>query len=380
MKIFVAGGGPAGLYAACLIKRLRPAADITLAEQNARGATFGFGVVFSDKALEFLREGDPETHALIQPEMQAWRDLTIVHRGEAIRIDGIGFAAIGRLRLLNLLQARLESLGVTPRYGTVMRALPRPEDFDLIIAADGVNSPVRDARREAFGARIEPLKNFFAWFGTTREFSTLTQTFAETEHGPFNAHHYRYAPGMSTFIAECGPRTFQRAGLGAMSEEESRKACEAVFADALDGHQLITNRSLWRNFPVVSNARWHHKNTVLLGDALRTAHFSIGSGTRLALEDAIALAQALQAENFNIARALPAYEAARRPAVDKLVAGANASAAWYEDFGAHMKLAPFDFAMSYIQRSGRIDPERLNRLAPEFAKGYERQAGGKEVA
>jgi 2-polyprenyl-6-methoxyphenol hydroxylase-like FAD-dependent oxidoreductase len=380
MKVYVAGGGPAGLYAAYLIKQRRPDAEITLVEQNQAGATFGFGVVFSDKALEFLRDDDPETHALITPAMQMWTDLTIVHRGEQIRIDGIGFAAIGRINLLQLLQQRLASTGVIPQYGTVMQEPPNPATYDLVILSDGANSTIRQANAAAFRTQIESLGNHFVWYGTTKEFPTLTQTFVDTPVGTFNAHHYRYAPGMSTFIAECGPETFARAGFGAMSEDDSRKACESIFAEALGGHPLITNRSLWRNFPKIRNERWHDRNMVLVGDALRTAHFSIGSGTRLALEDVIALVQALDANNFDVTKALPAYEAARRPIVDKLVSAANASADWYEDFGEHMKLAPWDFAWSYIQRSGRIDPEKLRRLAPGFVAGYEASQGLKGAA
>jgi 2-polyprenyl-6-methoxyphenol hydroxylase-like FAD-dependent oxidoreductase len=375
MKVFVAGGGPAGLYAAYLIKTRRPDAEITLVEQNPAGATFGFGVVFSDKALEFLRDDDPETHALITPAMQMWTDLTVVHRNEEIRIDGIGFAAIGRLHLLKLLQQRLASTGVTPHYGTVMQQPPNPQDYDLVIVSDGANSAIRQANHEAFGTSVEPLGNHFVWYGTTKEFPTLTQTFVETSDGCFNAHHYRYAPGMSTFIAECGPETWARAGFSTMSEGENRKACEAIFADALDGYSLITNRSLWRNFPRIRNERWHHRNMVLIGDSLRTAHFSIGSGTRLALEDVIALVQALDTNSYDVAKALPAYEAARRPIVEKLLSAANASAGWYEDFGEHMKLDPWDFAWSYIQRSGRIDPEKLRRIAPQFVAGYEASLG-----
>ena len=379
MKIFIAGGGPAGLYAAYAIKRARPSAEITLVEQNPADATFGFGVVFSDRALDFLREDDPETHAALAPAMETWSDLTIVHGTERIRVDGVGFAAIGRLELLQLLQRRLASVGVTPRYQTTMATAPNPADYDLIVAADGVNSITRDAHRSAFGTTIAPLANRFVWYGATQPFDSLTQTFLSSKVGTLNAHHYRYQPGMSTFIVECDPATFERAGFAGMSEDETRLACEALFADALDGHELITNKSLWRQFPKVWNQRWHAGKTVLVGDALRTAHFSIGSGTRLALEDVVALVKALDGTGFDVAAALPAYEAARRPVVEKLVAAANASAAWYDNFASHMQLAPWDFAWSYMQRSGRIDIDKLAKIAPRFVAGYRASRTGGEI-
>jgi benzoate-CoA ligase family protein len=370
MKVFIAGGGPAGLYAAYLIKKTRPDAIITLVEQNPPDATFGFGVVFSDRALDFLRDDDPETHALITPAMETWTDLTINHGDETIRIDGIGFAAIGRLKLLELLQQRLSSVGITPRYETTLNEAPDPKDYDLIIAADGVNSVIR-ATYPVFGTTITSLTNKFVWYGTTKPFATLTQTFLCNSQGYFNAHHYRYAPGMSTFLVECDADTWQRVGFAEMSEAESRVACERIFATTLEGHRLVSNRSLWRNFPNIWNDNWHHHNIVLVGDALRTAHFSIGSGTRLALEDVIALVATLNDNGFDVAKALPAYEAARRPIVEKLVTAANASAAWYEKFTQHMQQSPWDFAWSYIQRSGRIDKDRLRNVSPRFLAGYE---------
>ncbi|KQY97251.1 monooxygenase [Pseudolabrys sp. Root1462] len=371
MRIAILGAGPAGLYLSYLIKRRAPAADVTVIEQNAADATFGFGVVFSDRALDFLREDDEDTYAAIVPFMESWRDMTLNHpRGRSV-IDGVGFAAIERLKLLQLLQARAASVNATTIFGCAVRSLDELSEFDAVVGADGVNSLVRRTYAAELGASVGHLTNRFAWFGTGQVFETLTQTFVETEWGPFNAHHYRYAPDRSTFIVETGADTFAGAGLAQMDAAQSQAFCEQVFAATLDGEPLIANNSIWRQFPLVHNARWSHGKYVLMGDALHTAHFSIGSGTRLALEDAIALDKALAAHPKDIPAAFAAYEAMRRPVLEKLVGGANDSATWYEHFGEHMKLRPADFAMSYITRSGRVDLERLRKLSPEFVGWYE---------
>jgi 2-polyprenyl-6-methoxyphenol hydroxylase-like FAD-dependent oxidoreductase len=371
MRITILGAGPAGLYLAYLIKRRRPDTTVTVIEQKPADATFGFGVVFSDRALEFLREDDEATYSAITPHMESWNDITIAHRGERVTIDGVGFSAIGRLKLLQLLQARARSVGVEPVYRRTVKSLDELGDADLVVGTDGVNSLVRRGNEGRFGASVRFLSNRFAWFGTGRRFETLTQTFVETDAGSFNAHHYRYAPNLSTFIVEVDGATFARAGFGQMDEEQTRSFCERVFAQALDGNQLISNKSTWRQFPIVHNEHWSVGNCVLVGDALHTAHFSIGSGTRLAMEDAIALDKALT-HSDDIGAALAAYEAARRPILEKLVSGANGSATWYEHFAEHMRLAPVDLAMSYITRSGRIDIDRLRRLSPRFVDQFER--------
>lgn len=371
MKLLIVGAGPAGLYLGYLVKRQRPDAAVRIVEQNPPDSTFGFGVVFSERALEFLQDEDPETYDVITPAMATWTDLTVVHRGERVRIDGIGFAAIGRLELLRLLRRRTVSAGVAPEFGRPISSGNELAGYDLVVGADGVNSFVRGCHADRFGTTIASLRNKFAWYGTTQGFDTLTQTFVATEHGHFNAHHYRHAPGMSTFVFECDPSTWERAGFRSLDDAATVARCGEVFAATLDGHGLVSNRSVWRSFPIVRNERWSVDNVVLVGDALHTAHFSIGSGTRLAMEDVIALARALRDHPDDVRDALGAYEAARRPIVEKLVAAASASGEWYERFPEHMRLPPWEFAMSYIQRSGRIDRERLRKLSPRFVAGYE---------
>ena len=371
MRIAVLGGGPAGLYFAYLWKNRHRASEVLLLEQNPADATWGFGVVFSDRALDFLAADDPDTAELITPHLQTWSDLTLVHRGEQITIDSIGFSAIGRLELLQLLQRQAEAVGVDLRFNTTVSSIDRLADFDLIVGADGVNSLLRRAYEGDFKSSLSYLDNKFIWFGTTQTFETLTQTFLETPRGFFNAHHYRYSDAMSTFIIECDRATWLKNAFDRMNLEQTKEVCEKLFADTLVGHELVSNKSVWRNFPNIWNERWSFQNKVLVGDALHTAHFSIGSGTRLALEDVIALVKALEDEPGDLAAGLQHYESARRPVVEKLVAAARASAAWYERFPEHMRLAPLAFAYSYITRSGRVDHDRLRALAPNFMAAYD---------
>ena len=375
MRVAVVGGGPAGLYFSALWKSRHPGDEVRLLEQNPADATWGFGVVFSDRALEFLREDDPATCELISQRLENWRDIAIVHRGQRVVIDGVGFSAIGRLELLQLLQQRARDAGVDLQFGVTVGSMAELAGFDLVVAADGVNSLVRRAFEGDFDVSLSYLQNKFVWYGTTKPFETLTQTFVETDTGTFNAHHYRYAPGMSTFIVECDRATWLQSGLHEAGDEESRAVCEGVFREALDGHRLVSNRSSWRSFPWIWNGRWSFRNCVLIGDALRTAHYSIGSGTRLALEDALALTKALEAEPGDLPAGLRHYETSRRPIVEKLVTASQRSAAWYDRFHEHMRLAPLDLAMSYITRSGRIDDDRLRAASPQFMQLYEARAG-----
>jgi 2-polyprenyl-6-methoxyphenol hydroxylase-like FAD-dependent oxidoreductase len=374
VRIAVVGGGPGGLYFAYLWKKRHPEAAIDLFEQNPAGATWGFGVVFSEQALEFLRADDPQTVDAIAPRMESWKNITLYLRGESVALDGVGFSSIGRLELLTILQQRLGAVGVSPRYDTTITSMNQLAGYDLIVAADGLNSLLRRSFEKEFGASVTHSSNKFAWYGTTKRFETLSQTFVATELGSFNAHHYRYAPGMSTFLVECDPATWQRYGFADKTVEQSQAICEQVFAASLDGHRLVSNKSVWRNFPWIWNERWSHRNIVVIGDALHSAHFSIGSGTRLAIEDANALIKALEAE-ADISGALARYETERKPIVKKLVTAARTSADWYEKFPDHMKLDVMDFAYSYITRSGRIDDARLRAMSPEFMARYEASKG-----
>ena len=350
MRIAVIGGGPGGLYFSYLWKKRHPDARIDLFEQNPVGATWGFGVVFSEQALEFLRADDSDTVDAITPRMESWKNITLNLRGEGVEIDGVGFSSIGRLDLLGILQARAASVGAALRFET-QASLDQLTGYDLIVAADGLNSMARRTFEGDFGTSLSYSSNKFAWYGTTKRFETLSQTFVRTDLGSFNAHHYRYSPGMSTFLVECDLATWQAYGFADKTVEESKAICQQVFAKTLDGHGLISNKSVWRNFPWVWNERWFFKNMVLIGDALHSAHFSIGSGTRLAIEDAIALTKALEAER-TIEAALARYQSERQPVVKKLVTAARTSADWYASFPEHMKQNPMDFAYSYITARG----------------------------
>jgi 2-polyprenyl-6-methoxyphenol hydroxylase-like FAD-dependent oxidoreductase len=370
VRIAVIGGGPGGLYFGYLWKKRHPDAHIDLFEQNAAGATWGFGVVFSEQALEFLRADDPDTVDAITPRMESWKNITLNLREESVEIDGVGFSSIGRLELLGILQARAASVGVTPRYDTQVASVDQLAGYDLIVAADGLNSLVRRTFEGDFGTSLSYSANKFAWYGTTKRFETLSQTFVKTDLGTFNAHHYRYSPDMSTFLVECDLPTWQHCGFADKTIDQSRTICERVFAATLEGHPLVSNKSVWRNFPWIWNERWSFKNMVLIGDALHSAHFSIGSGTRLAIEDAIALTKALEAEQ-DLATALGRYQSERQPVVKKLVTAARTSADWYARFPEHMKLGLMDFAYSYVTRSGRIDDARLRAMSPAFMARYE---------
>jgi 2-polyprenyl-6-methoxyphenol hydroxylase-like FAD-dependent oxidoreductase len=376
VRIAILGAGPAGLLFALLAKRRHPAWTVDVFEQNPRDATFGFGVVFSQGALAFLERDAPDLYARLLPRMESWPMQRIVHRGAAVDIDGNGFSAIARLELNRFLQALCEEAGVTVRYGRPLGSLAELGAAALIVGADGLNSLVRKALATRFEPGIEWLQNRFAWYGTAQRFDCLTLTFRESEHGAFVAHHYRYSPRMSTFIVECDAATWRRAGLDRMDDAASRDYCEGVFAADLAGHPLVSNRSIWRQFPILHNRHWVARAgdipAVLIGDALRTMHFSIGSGTRLAFEDAIALDRAFGECGADVGAALGAFERERRPVVEKLFEAANRSSWWYEQFPERMRrFDALGLAYDYMTRSGRVDDARLAEMAPRFMQAVQ---------
>ncbi len=366
MRINVIGAGPAGLLVSLLLKRRFPLWRVHVFEQNPRSATFGFGVVFSQGALAFLQQDVADFYRQLIPRLQSWPMQRIVHRDEFIDIDGNGFAAIGRLELNNFLYELCRGAGVVLEYDVPVASVAEVKSCDLLVGADGLNSFVRRAREAEFEPRIEWLTNRFVWYGTAQVFSCLTLTFRTNADGVFVAHHYRHSPMMSSFIVECDEATWHRAGLHRLSDEESRAYCGAVFAHELGGQPLVSNNSVWRQFPLLANRRWHCGNTVLIGDALRTVHFSIGSGTRLAFEDAIALDRAFAEAGEDVPRALSAFERERRPVVEKILAAAHASSHWYEQLREKMALQPWQLAYDYMTRSGRMSDERLRELSPQF--------------
>lgn len=376
MRIVIVGGGPAGLYFSILMKRRRPSWDITVFERDAPGDTFGWGIVFSDRTFAYLRESDEPTYGRISSQCAIWDNVDIVHRGQKVSIGGNRFSGIARVDFLRTLQERAAELGVTLRFRTNVAELADLPPSDLLIGADGARSLVRRAFAQHFEPTFDLRPNKYIWLGTHRVFDGLTLTFRQDGAGLFMAHSYRFSPTTSTFIVECPAATWQAAGFEEMSEADTCAYLERVFADDLGGHRLLANDFVrWLNFPLVKNRRWFHDKVVLLGDALHTAHFSIGSGTKLALEDAIALAAAFEADE-RVATALPAFEAARRPVVERLQEAAHESLIWFEQAADYLHLAPFEFAFHAMTRSKRIDLERLRRRDPAFVAAYEAATGG----
>jgi anthraniloyl-CoA monooxygenase len=370
MRITIIGGGPAGLYFAILMKKADPAHQIKIYERNGPNDTFGWGVVFSGKTLANLRAADAESHAEITREFEAWDNVNVVHRDDKISIHGNSFSGIARLRLLKILQRRAEELGVEVAYRTEIQDLePLRNDCDLFVGADGVNSTVRLRYAGAFKPDLDVRAHRYIWYGTNQLFHGLTLTFRENEAGVFAAHSYKFNQTTSTFIVECDPQTSSRAGFATMSDDDMREYVRRVFARDLNGHPLLSNNSKWINFVLVKNGNWFFDNVILLGDALHTAHFSIGSGTKLAMEDAIALAHAFQETN-DVNEALASFTKTRRPVIEDYQAAAFESMKWFENTAQYMHLTPLELAFSVMMRSGRVSYEDLKKRDPEFIHKY----------
>jgi anthraniloyl-CoA monooxygenase len=366
MRIAVIGGGPAGLYFAILMKRDRPQARVTVVERNRADDTFGFGVVFSDQALDAIRDADPPSYRAIADSFAYWDDVEVHFGGAVHRIGGNGFCGCSRRTLLLRLQERARALGVELEF----RREAAPEDFsdaDLVVAADGINSPVRERWRDHFAPEVDLRPNRFAWMGSTRPFDAFTFFFRERPEGIFVAHCYQYEAGASTWVLETDPQTFARAGLDAMDEAASARFMEEVFREELAGHRLLTNRSHWRRFPMIRCARWTRDNVVLLGDAKATAHFSIGSGTKLAMEDAIALHAAFAAGG-GVPECLARFEAARREEVERTQHAADVSLVWFEQLRRFRSFHPTRFAFGLMTRAKAITWDNLELRAPAFVR------------
>ncbi len=371
MKINIIGGGPAGMYFAILMKNAGAAHHITIHERNGPDDTFGWGVVFSGKTLANLRAADERSHAEITRSFAAWDNVDVVHRGDKVSIHGNSFTGIARLRLLKILQHRCEELGVEVRFRSEARDFGALKlESDLVVAADGVNSFVRQTFSEAFRTGLSVRPNKYIWYGTNHLFDGLTLTFRETAAGVFAAHSYKFDQTTSTFIVECDPETWRNARFAERSDEDTRLYLAEVFANDLKGEPLLSNNSKWINFLLVKNGRWSSDNVVLLGDALHTAHFSIGSGTKLAMEDAIALKASFD-KSSDVAGALQQFEATRKPIIEEYQAAAYESMVWFEQASDYMDLTPIELAYVLMTRSGKVDLESLRRRDPEFVKKYE---------
>lgn len=371
MKIAVVGGGPGGLYFALLARKRWPAHEVAVFERNRADDTFGFGVVFSDETLGSFREQDRPSYEQIRRSFAYWGDVEIQYRGHALRCGGNGFCGCSRQRLLALLQARCRELGVALHFRHEVDGPDALAGYNLVVAADGINSRLREAHREHFGTTVDLRRNKFAWLGSTRPFDAFTYLFRETAHGIVLAHCYQYEPERSTWVIELAEPTWRGLGFDAMGEPEYIAALERIFAADLRGHRLVGNRSLWRNFPTITNRTWVMGNLALLGDAKATAHYSIGSGTKLAMEDAIALFQALEAAP-DLPAALAAYDSGRREEVEKTQHAASVSLAWFEQMQRYWGMAPEQFAFGVMSRSKQITYENLKLRDAAFVGRVER--------
>lgn len=373
MRVTIIGGGPAGLYLALLMKKADNRHEITIYERNQPDDTFGFGVVFSDETLnQFLAE-DAGTYEAIRQNFAYWTEIDVVAGGETIRSGGHGFCGLSRKRLLQILQARCAAEGIRLEFGTEQKDFEiLRRDCDLLIGADGINSQVRETWKDRFRPTMDWRRNKFVWLGTALPLDTFTFIFEANQHGLFQVHAYRFEEGLSTFIVETTEETWRRAGLDRASEADTIAYCETLFAKHLKGHRLLSNRSIWRTFPTIKCERWVHDNVVIIGDAVHTAHFSIGSGTKLAMEDAIALNRILHAGHPDLPTALKAFEDARLTEVSILQHAAQVSLEWFEHTERYRDFEPIQLALSLLSRSKRVTYDNLRLRDPGFIAQIDR--------
>ena len=384
MRVLCIGGGPGGLYSGILLKKAFPEVEVRILERNQADDTFGWGVVFSDETLSGFEEADSESFREITANFAHWTDIETFYPGGRVLSTGHGFSGLARKKLLQILQERCVELGVELEFGVEVEDLSVYEDYDLIIASDGVNSAIRERHAEIFKPSVDWRKCKFSWLGTTKPLEAFTFVFKETPHGLFAVHAYPFDKETSTWIVECREETWKAAGLDSASEAETAAYCAELFKEELDGHELLINRSTWRTFPTVSCERWAHGNIVLLGDSAHTAHFSIGSGTKLAMEDATALVKAFQEHGLdNVESTLEAYQEARRVDVIKLQKAAQTSLEWFENADRYIHQTPAQFQFNLMTRSKRITYENLSLRDPALVRGADeefRAAEGAELA
>lgn len=383
MKITIIGGGPSGLYFAILMKKLDRTHEITILERDGPNDTFGWGIVFSDQTFSYLKDNDKKSFAAITRACQRWDNVDVVHKDQKVTIRGNKFSGIARLAFLNILQKRCLDLGVDLRFNTNVTDLAELPPYDLLVGADGQSSFVRGAFSQAFQPTIDLRKNRFIWLGTHQLFDGLTLIFRQHEAGLFIAHAYKFNETTSTFIVECSDVTWRNARFDWMSDPETCEYLAEVFKNDLNGQPLLSNNFVrWLNFPLVKNKQWHHNNIVLLGDALHTAHFSIGSGTKLAVEDSIALAKCFKTGK-EVEEALAEFQRVRKPIVDEYQEAASSSLLFFENAESEMRLDPIPFAYKLMTRSKKIDYEKLKQRDPEFIGAYDKwrtETKGKKAA